>query len=159
MRDAATGEAGISTHHHQAAASALVEVDLETGSVDVLEVRVASHAGVVVNPTLAELQSEGNVAFAIGQALMEELLFDGGQVQNSSLVDYLIPSTMDMPKCTVVSLGEDDLREIHGIGETALPALLPALTNAISDAIGARLATFPATPERVISARTDFPDR
>lgn len=79
MRDPVTDEAGVSTHHHQAAASALVEVDLETGAVDVLEVGVATHAGVVVNSVLTELQSEGNVAFGLGQALMEELLLDGGR--------------------------------------------------------------------------------
>jgi CO/xanthine dehydrogenase Mo-binding subunit len=59
---------------------------------------------------LAEIQSEGNVAFGVGQALMEEIELDGGQVRNASLVDYLIPSTRDMPDRTIVTLDEDELR-------------------------------------------------
>lgn len=152
MYDPSTGETGVSTHHHQAAASALVEVDLDTGAVDVLEVRVATHAGVVVNPVLAELQSEGNVAFGVGQALMEELVMDGGQVQNANLGDYVIPSFVDMPRRVGVELTEDDLREVHGIGETALPAVVPAVTNAVANAAGGRIHTIPATPERVLRA-------
>jgi CO/xanthine dehydrogenase Mo-binding subunit len=152
MRDPATGEEGVSTHHHQAAAGALVEVDVETGAVELLEVRVATHAGLVVNPVLAEHQSEGNATFGIGQALMEELVLDEGQVQNGSLADYPIPSFRDMPPRVWVALHEDDHREVHGIGETALPAVVPAITNAIAAAIGARLHLIPATPERVLRA-------
>jgi CO/xanthine dehydrogenase Mo-binding subunit len=160
MRDVETGETGISTHHHQAAASVRVEVDVETGAVSVVDVRVATHAGVVVNPTLAELQSEGNVAFALGQALMEEIVLDGGQIRNPSLADYLVPSLVDFPDRMDVVLTEDDHREIHGIGETALPAVLPAVTNAIAEAIGARVRELPATPERIMAARSrDAGDR
>ena len=154
LRDPETGETGVSTHHHQAAASVRVEVDLETGAVSVVDVRVATHAGVVVNPTLAELQQEGNAAFGLGQALMEEIVLDGGQIRNPSLADYLIPSVADFPDRITVTLTEDDAREIHGIGETALPAVLPAVTNAIGDAIGARVRAIPATPERILTARS-----
>jgi CO/xanthine dehydrogenase Mo-binding subunit len=151
MRDDVTGEVGVSTHHHQAAASAVVEVDSETGLVDILDVRVATHAGTVINPTLAELQSEGNVAFAVGQALMEEIVLDGGQIQNASLADYLIPSIEDFPDSTSVSFTEDADREVHGIGETALPAVLPAITNAVAAALGTRLYRLPVTPERILA--------
>jgi carbon-monoxide dehydrogenase large subunit len=123
----------------------------------VLEVRVATHAGVVVNPTLAELQSEGNVVFGIGQALMEEILLDQGQVQNPSLADYLIPSFTDIPAETRVELQEDGSGEVHGIGESALPAVVPALTNAVAQAIAARLHAIPVTPERALRARLGLP--
>ncbi len=155
MVDPVSGEKGVSTHHHQAAVSASVEVDLETGAIRVLEIRAATHAGVVINPTLAELQTEGSVAFGIGQALMEEILFEEGQVQNPSLADYLIPSALDMPVRLVVDLQEDHAREIHGVGETPLPAAVPALTNAVAQAIGARLHAIPITPERVLRARQE----
>lgn len=162
MLDEATGEVGVSTHHHQAAAAARVAVDLETGAVTVLEVRMATHAGVVVNPTLAELQGGGNAAFGVGQAMMEEIVSDGGQMQNASLADYLIPSILDLPAGIRVTFTEDESREIHGIGETALPAIVAAITNAISDAIKARIHEIPATPERVFAAHRDAqrtPDR
>jgi CO/xanthine dehydrogenase Mo-binding subunit len=152
MRDEATGEIGISTHHHQAAASALVEVDLETGAVDVIQVRVSTHAGLVINPTLAELQSEGNIAFAVGQGLMEEIVLDGGQIQNASLADYMIPSIQDYPDSSMVIFTEDANGEVHGIGETALPAVLPAVTNAVASALGTRLYRLPLTPERTLAA-------
>ena len=155
MRDEGTGEVGVSTHYHQAAAGARVAVDTETGAVSVLEVRAATHAGMVVNPTLAELQIEGNITFGVGQALMEEIVMDGGQVQNGSLADYMIPSILDMPVRVTVALTEDDTGEIHGIGETALPAVVPAITNAISDALGARIRQIPATPERIVAASRD----
>jgi CO/xanthine dehydrogenase Mo-binding subunit len=152
MRDELSGEVGVSTHFHQAAASALVEVDSETGAVDVLDVWVSTHAGVVVNPTLAELQSEGNVAFAVGQALMEEIVLDGGQVLNASLADYQIPSIEDFPDSVQASFTEGVEQEIHGIGETALPAVLPAITNAVADALGTRLHRLPLTPEVNLAA-------
>ncbi|HET8586583.1 MAG TPA: xanthine dehydrogenase family protein molybdopterin-binding subunit [Candidatus Limnocylindria bacterium] len=152
--DPVTGKPGSSTHYHQSAAGARVAVDVETGAVRVEEVRAATHAGMVVNPTLAELQNEGNVAFGLGQALMEEALFDGGQMVNASLADYLIPSIEDFPTATGVALLEDEgpHREIHGIGETALPAVVPAITNAVADALGIRLDRIPVSAERLIAA-------
>jgi putative selenate reductase molybdopterin-binding subunit len=152
--DPITGKPGASTHYHQAAAGVRVSVDLETGHVRVEEVRAATHAGMVINPTLAELQNEGNIAFALGQSLMEEALFDGGQMVNASLADYMIPSFQDMPARTLVALLEDEgpEPEIHGIGETALPAVVPAITNAVADAIGARLRSIPLTAEHVLNA-------
>jgi CO/xanthine dehydrogenase Mo-binding subunit len=155
--DPATGKPGTSTHYHQAAAGARVAVDLETGRVRVEEIRAASHAGVVINPPLAELQNHGNIAFALGQSLMEEALFDGGQMVNASLADYLIPSFEDYPATSQVAFLEDEgpEREVHGIGETALPAVLPAITNAIADAVGIRLDRIPATAERIVAARRE----
>jgi CO/xanthine dehydrogenase Mo-binding subunit len=155
--DPITGKPGASTHYHQAAAGARVSVDLETGHVRVEEVRAATHAGMVINPTLDELQNEGNIAFALGQSLMEEALFDGGQMVNASLADYMIPSFQDMPARTIVALLEDEgpEPEIHGIGETALPAVVPAITNAVADAIGARLRSIPLTAERVLKAHRE----
>ncbi|MDO8484465.1 MAG: xanthine dehydrogenase family protein molybdopterin-binding subunit, partial [Candidatus Limnocylindrales bacterium] len=86
--DAETGQGIGATHWHQAAGAAEVEVDLETGKVDILRYHAAVYAGRVVNPVQAELQSEGNVAFGLGQALFEELLYDNGQLQNGNLGDY-----------------------------------------------------------------------
>ena len=79
------------------AGAAEVEVDLETGKVTVLRYHAGVYAGQIINPVQAELQTEGNVAFGIGQALFEEMIFDNGQLQNGNLGDYMIASIDDMP--------------------------------------------------------------
>ena len=95
--DPDTGQGIGSVHWHQAAGGAEVEVDLETGKVEVLRYHAAVYAGRIVNPVQAELQTEGSVAFGLGQALFEEMLYDGGQLQNGNLGDYMIASIEDLP--------------------------------------------------------------
>ena len=82
-------------------------MDLETGKVRVLDLRMAAYAGRVIHPTYAELQVEGNAAFGVGQALMEEMIYDGGQLVNANLGEYLVPSLLDMPPTLEVQLVED----------------------------------------------------
>ncbi len=114
------------------------------------------YSGRTVNPVQAELQTEGNVAFGLGQALYEELLYDGGQLQNGTLADYMIASFRDMPPelgVTVLEGGPD--AEVHGIGETSLPAVMPAVGNAVFRACGARITDLPITAEKVLRALRD----
>jgi CO/xanthine dehydrogenase Mo-binding subunit len=134
-----------------------VEVDLDTGHVRVVDLAIAAYAGKVIHPTFAELQVEGNVAFGIGQALMEEIVLEGGQVINANLGDYLIPSLLDMPSRLGVHLVEDPSGdgEIHGLGEGGAPVVPPAIANAIFAACGAATDTLPLTPERVLRALRD----
>lgn len=156
--DPETGQGVAAPHWHQAAAAAEVEVDLETGRVEVLDIHVGVYAGRVLNPVQCELQTEGNVAFGLGQALFEAMVFDGGQLSNGSLADYMVTGLRDMPDLLTVSLLENPItREIHGIGETALPAIMPAIGNAIAQATGVRLTSLPMTPERILTAlRREF---
>ena len=117
----------------------------------VLHYAGAVYAGRVVNPVQAELQTEGNVAFGVGQALFEEMVFDGGQLQNGNLGDYMIASAEDMPATLDVRLLEDPTtNEIHGIGETSLPPVMPAIGNAIFRATGVRITDLPITPEKIL---------
>ena len=151
--DPVTGHGVASTHWHQAAAAAEVEVDLETGKVSVQHVHAAVFAGRVVNPVLAELQTRGNIAFGVGQALFEDISFDEGQIVNANLSEYALPALGDMPAKVDVTLLEDlDLGEVHGIGETALPPVVAAIGNAVADATGRRFTQLPLTPERVLDA-------
>jgi CO/xanthine dehydrogenase Mo-binding subunit len=138
----------------QAVCGADVEVDLETGVIEILHLAASAWAGKVVNPTFAELQTEGNVAFGIGQALFEEIVVNGGQVSNASLAEYLIPSFEDMPQRLDVTLAEAPEGEgrIYGLGESAIPAVAPAIANAVFDACGVRVTTLPVTPEKVLRA-------
>ncbi len=150
--DPQTGQ-GISTPHwHQGAGAADVEVDTETGQVRILRYSAASFAGRVVNPQLAKLQNDGNVIFGLGPTLMEEIIFDGGQVTNPNLSDYSIPSIRDIPPEMISSCIEMEGSDLHGIGEMTLPPVSPAVANAIEDAVGVRIKDLPITAEKVLRA-------
>lgn len=149
--DPETGQGIGSVHWHQAAAAAEVEVDTETGKVILLRYHGGVYAGRIINPVQAELQTEGNVAFGVGQALFEEMHFDNGQLQNGNLGDYMIASFEDLPHDLNVSVLEYlPADEIHGIGETSLPPVMPAIGNAIARATGVRIVDLPITPEKIL---------
>jgi CO/xanthine dehydrogenase Mo-binding subunit len=149
--DPETGQGIGSVHWHQAAAAAEVEVDTETGKVALLRYHGGVYAGRIINPVQAELQTEGNVAFGVGQALFEEMHFDNGQLQNGNLGDYMIASFEDLPRDLNVSVLEHlPADEIHGIGETSLPPVMPAIGNAIARATGVRIVDLPITPEKIL---------
>src|SRR5579871_4179870 len=152
--DPETGQGKASHHWHQAAAGAVVEVDRETGKVELLRLHLATHAGRVIDRPNAELQNEGCATFGLSQALFEEMVFDGGQVTNPNLSDYNIASMLDFPARFTTTLAENPGPdpEVHGLGETGLPAVPPAIGNAVRDAIGVRVARIPLTPERVLDA-------
>jgi CO/xanthine dehydrogenase Mo-binding subunit len=149
--DPQTGQGVGSVHWTPGVGAAEVEVDLETGVVEVLRYHAATHVGRVVDPAGADLQVDGCVAFGIGQTLSEELRFDGGQLANGTLADYLIPSIRDLPLESTRTILEDaDPHEIHGLGEAALPPVGPAIGNAVARATGLRLTALPITPEAVL---------
>lgn len=150
--DPETGQGIATPHWHQGAGAVEVEVDVETGKVVLTRFSGASWAGRVVNPSLARLQNDGNVVFGLGPALMEEMVFDEGQVYNPNLSDYPIPSLRDLPLGMATSALEQEGGELHGIGEMILPCVAPAIANAIENAIGVRITNLPITPERVLRA-------
>jgi CO/xanthine dehydrogenase Mo-binding subunit len=93
------------------------------------------------------------VAFGVGQALFEEMLYDNGQLQNATLADYMIASFRDIPRDLGVTVVEGEPGcEIHGIGETSLPAVMPAIGNAVFRATGVRITDLPITAEKVLRA-------
>lgn len=149
--DPETGQGVASVHWHQAAGAAEVEVDLETGRVELLRYHAGVYAGRIINPVQAELQTEGNVAFGVGQAFFEEMIYDNGELQNGNLGDYMIASIKDMPGHLDLHILEHPERsEIHGIGETSLPPVMPAIGNAVYRATGVRITDLPITPEKVL---------
>jgi CO/xanthine dehydrogenase Mo-binding subunit len=153
--DPETGQGKASHHWHQAAAAAIVEVDRETGKLYLRKLHLATHAGRVIDRPNAELQNEGCATFGLSQALFEELLFDdNGQVTNPNLADYMIPALADFPAAFSTTLAENSEPdpEVHGLGETGLPAVPPAIGNALRDATGVRLPRIPLLPERVLAA-------
>lgn len=151
-----TGQGVASDHWHQGALAAEVEVDTRTGKVRVKRLRATVYAGTVVNPVNARMQVEGSVIFGLSQALFEQIENDGRQVTNPNLSDYAIAGRGELPGVFEPSLLEDpDDDQVHGLGETALPVVMPAIANAVADAIGVRLTELPLTAERVLTALED----
>ncbi|MCZ6450309.1 MAG: xanthine dehydrogenase family protein molybdopterin-binding subunit [Deltaproteobacteria bacterium] len=155
--DQETGQGIGSVHWHQAAAACEVEVDTETGKVRILKLNSSVFAGRMVNPRLCELQTEGSTFFGLGQALFEEMVYDdNGHVINSNLGDYMIPSFKDGPDELNVSILEhEENGEIHGIGETSLPPVVPVIANAVYNAVGVRITDLPLTPEKILRGLED----
>jgi CO/xanthine dehydrogenase Mo-binding subunit len=152
--DPETGQGIATARFYHAAAGAEVEVDLDTGRVTVLDLHVQTYGGRVIHPTLASLQSEGNLAFGVGQALYEEIVVDNGQIVNTNLGDYMIPSFADWGLRWTTGLSEDPsgAGKVHGLGESGAPAVPAAIGNALFHAAGIRVKELPLTPERVLKA-------
>jgi CO/xanthine dehydrogenase Mo-binding subunit len=149
--DPDTGQGIASSHWHQGAAAAEVRVDGERGKVEVLRLHASIYAGRVVAREAAELQNEGSMIMALGSALYEEVSFADGQVTNANLSDYPIPSSADVPVRITHELIEGAGADIHGLGETALPPVPPAIGNAVAS-FGVHVTSLPLTPESVLDA-------
>ena len=151
--DPESGQGVVTPHFYHAVVGAEVEVDVETGRVQLVDLRSRTWAGRVIHPVLAELQCEGNMVFGVGQALFEEIVLDGGQIVNAGLGDYMLPSILDMgPNWGAVVLEEGEHGRIHGLGESTSAAVPAAIGNAIRSATGVRLRELPLRPERVLRA-------
>jgi CO/xanthine dehydrogenase Mo-binding subunit len=148
--DPDTGQGVASSHWHQGAAAAEVRVDEETGRLDVVRLHVSVYAGRVVSRPGAELQNEGSIVMGLGTTLLEDVVFAEGQVTNANLGDYEIPSFADVPDFTH-DLVESEGAEVHGLGETALPPVPPAIGNALGS-LGLHVTDLPITAEAVLAA-------
>jgi nicotinate dehydrogenase medium molybdopterin subunit len=132
-----------------------VEVDTETGQVDVIRIVAAHDCGTPINPMLVEGQIEGGVAMGIGLALSEEVVFSEGAQVNPNLANYMLPTIMDVPPIDVTIVKNHDPSGpfgAKGVGEPTSVPTAPAILNAIYDAIGVRIHSLPATPEKVLRA-------
>lgn len=142
----------VSVHWHQGGAAAEVEVDLETGRIEVLRLHASCYAGRVVSPFRVRQQNQGCAVYGLGPTLFEELDYQDGSLTNPNLSDYMIPSIVDVPvRITSTALESRDAEaEMHGVGEMALPGISPAVANAVFAATGVRLDELPLTPERLL---------
>ena len=133
-----------------------VAVDTETGQVKVLSYVAAVDCGTAINPKLAEGQVEGAILDGISYALTAEFIFDDkGRVLNPSFSDYKIFSAPDIPKITTILVPSYEPTGPYGaktLGEININGPLPAISNAIYNAVGVRLYDAPFTPERVLRA-------
>jgi putative selenate reductase molybdopterin-binding subunit len=139
-----------------AAAVADVEVDTETGRVDVRDFTCAVDLGFAINPALSEGQIEGGITMGLGYALSEEMLFnDKGRMVNADLIDYGIFSSVDTPHIRAILVETDEPTGPFGaksVSEIPVDVVAPAVANAIFAATGVRLRRLPFTPERVLAA-------
>jgi CO/xanthine dehydrogenase Mo-binding subunit len=132
-----------------------VEVDTETGQVRVTKLLNVADAGRPINPKIAETQLSGGAIMQLGFTLMEDMIFDGGQVTNASLADYKIPGIRDIPPMESVLVAAeqgDGPFGAKGLGESGTFGVSPAIANAIEDAVGVRLFDMPLTAEAVLRA-------
>jgi carbon-monoxide dehydrogenase large subunit len=129
-----------------------VKVDTETGALRLERFVTAHDVGAVINPLTHQGQIDGGVIMGLGQALMEELVMDGGQIANVSLGDYKLPTTADIPELKTVlvsSSGGAAPYEAKAIGEFANNSPPAAIANAVADAVGVRLFDLPITAEKI----------
>lgn len=133
-----------------------VEVDDETGEVEVLRIVAAHDCGTPINPTLVEGQVEGGISMGVGLALYEEMLFDeDGKQLNPNLTNYIMPTSLDMPEVEVHIVDNYDPTGpfgAKGVGEPTSVPTAACIMNAIHDAVGVRITELPATAEKVLKA-------
>jgi 4-hydroxybenzoyl-CoA reductase alpha subunit len=150
------GYGNVSSAYAFAAQVAEVEVDMETGLVNVLNFWCGHDVGKAINPIGAECQIEGGViSMGLGYALMENLILHGGKVQNTNFADYKIPTMLDTCQIKtyfIESLDEHGPFGAKGVGEPAMIPSAAAIANAIYDAVGIWVTELPITPEKVLKA-------
>jgi len=139
------------------AAFADVEVDTETGMVDVLRMVAASDIGRAIHPESVKGQLEGGIQMGIGYALTEELKLDPetGAPLNNNFLDYKLLRSLDMPEMEVILVEPVDPNSVYGvkgIGEMAVIPMAPAVRNAVYNATGAVVRDLPITMERLLKA-------
>ena len=156
MLDPRTGRGNMSATYIVGAQGAVVEVDLETGKVDIMKVVAAHDVGQVLNRQTIKGQIYGALAQGIGYALSEEYKTHEGRNLNPNFLDYKILSAPDLDFPI-----EIDCIETHdktgpfgakGVGEPGLVPTAPAIANAVYDAIGIRIRDLPITPEKILAA-------
>jgi CO/xanthine dehydrogenase Mo-binding subunit len=130
-----------------------VDVDRETGKVRVKKYVTAADAGKALHPLQCEGQDEGSAIMGFGHTFYESYQFDGGQIINSTLVDYKVPGFDDVPDEFESILIEDANGPgpygAKGLGEGGIIPVAPAVANAIAWSTGARIKELPLTPEKV----------
>jgi carbon-monoxide dehydrogenase large subunit len=144
------------------AMAAVVEVDAETGQVNIIKCFHAHDSGNVINPKIVQGQSIGALVQGIGGALYEEIVYDeGGQLLSSTFMDYLLPSTLEVPPMEdiegIITPARDNPLGVKGVGESPMLAPPAAIANAIANAFAdskleVDLSVYPLTPERVFRA-------
>lgn len=133
--------------------AAEVEIDKETGQIDVVDYVGVIDCGTPINPNLARVQAEGGIGQGIGMVLYEDVQYtDKGKIRNNSFMQYKIPNRMDIPKVRIEFESSYEKTGPFGaksIGELVIDTPCPAIANAVYNATGVRVRELPITPEKV----------
>jgi CO/xanthine dehydrogenase Mo-binding subunit len=133
-----------------------VEVDPETGKVDILRFTAFMDVGTAIHPAYVEGQIQGGTVQGIGWALNEGYVFDDdGAMLNSSFLDYRMPTTLDVPMIETVMIEVPNPKHpfgVRGVGEAPIIPPLPALAIAVSNAIGVKMSSLPLSPDVILEA-------
>ncbi|MCI0547370.1 MAG: molybdopterin-dependent oxidoreductase [Candidatus Rokubacteria bacterium] len=147
------GGVGPSPCYSYSACVVEVDVDRDTGEVKPTEVWIAHDVGRALNPLLVEGQVEGSIYMGIGEALMEEQVFRKGLHKIPSMLEYKSPTTLETPEIHTILVETDDPEGPFGAkeaGQGPLLPVIPAIANAVYDAVGVRVDEVPITPDKVL---------
>ncbi len=158
--DPETGQGPRAVVHYTTGAQAVeIEVDMDTGKVEVIRGAAAFDVGKAINPDMVKAQIEGGFVQGVSTALFESLQLKQGVLQNPSFVDYRIATSTDAPRdiqAIIVEVPQDDGPwGARGVGEHSMVPTVPAIANAIYDAIGLRVGAPPYSAEKVYLAMLD----
>ena len=133
-----------------------VEVDPDTGKVEILRCSMVQDVGKAIHPSYVEGQMQGGMAQGIGWALNEEYIYnEEGELTNASFLDYRMPTCLDLPMVDAIIVEVPNLQHpfgVRGVGEVPIVSPPPAVANAIYHAIGVRMDVLPMTPGRILQA-------
>lgn len=132
-----------------------VEVDMDTGALDITQAILVQDVGRAVNPKLIEGQMDGGFAMAQGYALLEDLNIVQGEITHHNFTKYLIPTALDAVEVKKIIVEDPESSApfgAKGIGEPVMIPIAPAILNAIYNATGARITEIPVTPEKLLKA-------
>ncbi len=138
-------------------------VDEGTGRITIDKMVDAHDCGRAINRTSVEGQMQGSLSMGMGEALFEEVKFDArGRILNADLAEYKIPSALDMPPTEVIVVESNEPNGPFGakeVGEGNIMATIPAILNAVYDAVGVRIYELPLNPERVYKALKEYKEK
>lgn len=151
-----TGYGNLAPTYPFAVQAAEVSVNEETGEIKVEKIIAVHDSGRIINPQMAAGQVYGGVIQAFGFSLMEQLgINDQGLLHGGTMLEYKMPTMLDMPELVVDFVETQDPHGPYGakaLGEPPIVSVLPAIANAVYDAIGLRLDDAPFTPQKVLQA-------
>jgi len=163
LSDPETSQGGHpNVHYTVGAAGVVLEIDRETGKMEILKTALAVDVGQAINPSLVDGQIVGGLLQGFATVLYEDMRFDGkGRLLNPNFTDYKIPTALDIPRETIPIIVEvpqpDGPFGARGVGEHTMIPAAPMIANAIEDALGLRITSMPITAEKValLFARRD----
>jgi len=156
--DFVTGTGNGGTSYSFTSMAARLGVDTETGKINVTNFTIAHDAGIPLHPVSVESQNEGGAVQGLGQSIYEEFIMDHGVTRNSTLLDYKMPRSTDVPDIKVIDIITDDPDGPFGAKEASEGSIVSApsaIFSALHDATGIWFKEQPVTPEKVVKALKD----